>query len=104
MGSVAIEERMKNMKTLMIYDITGYVYLQMSGNYRVPQGGIQFLETEIPEGKVLKGIDVSKTPNVPILDDIPKTDLEKTQDQLLETQAQLADLQEKILLKENGGK
>lgn len=92
------------MKTLIIYDNTGYVYLTQSGTYNIPQGGIQYLETEVPDGKSLKSMDTSKIPNLPIFDDIPKTDLEKTQDQLLETQAQLADLQEKILLKENGGK
>ncbi|AQR95578.1 hypothetical protein [Clostridium saccharoperbutylacetonicum] len=91
------------MKTLIIYDDTGYIYLQMSGMYQVPQGGIQYLETEVSEGKILKSIDISKTPHIPILEDMPKTDLEKTQNQLLETQAQLADLQEQILLKENGG-
>lgn len=92
------------MKTLIIYDNTGYVYLTQSGTYNIPQGGIQYLEAEVPDGKSLKSMDTSKTPNVPILEDIPKTDLEKTQDQLLETQAQLADLQEKILLNENEGK
>lgn len=92
------------MKRLVIYDSKGYIYIQMSGTYQVPQGGITYLETEVSEGKILKGIDITKTPHIPILEDMPKTDLEKTQEQLLETQAQLADLQEKILLKENGGK
>ncbi|MDF2884975.1 MAG: hypothetical protein K0R54_5546 [Clostridiaceae bacterium] len=93
------------MKTLIIYDNTGTIFSSpISGSYQEPQGQLNYLEAEIPEGKILKGVDVNKTPNVPILEDIPKTDLEKTQNQLLETQAQLADLQEKILLKENGGK
>ncbi|WP_459481941.1 hypothetical protein [Clostridium saccharoperbutylacetonicum] len=92
------------MKTLIVYDNIGYIYLQMTGDYKVPQGGMNYLETEIPEGKHIKSIDTNKTPNVPIFEDIPKTELEQTQEQLLETQAQLADLQEKILLNENGGK
>lgn len=91
------------MKTLIIYDNNGKVFLQISGFYAVPEGGIQFLETEMLEGKYIESIDVTKTPNTPIFKDLPKTDLEKTQDQLLETQAQLANLQEQILLKANGG-
>lgn len=92
------------MKALIIYGNTGYVYQQMSGGYRKPEGGLDFLEVEIPEGKILKSINTTKTPNVPIFEDIPKTESEKTQEQLLATQAQLVDLKEQILLKENGGK
>ncbi|WP_238917268.1 hypothetical protein [Clostridium sp. YIM B02555] len=93
------------MKTLIIYDNTGTIFSSpITGSYQKPQGQLNYLEIEIPEGKILKGIDTSKIPNVPIFEDIPKTDLEKAQEQLLETQAQLADLQEQILLKENGGK
>ncbi|MFT8352821.1 hypothetical protein [Clostridium saccharoperbutylacetonicum] len=93
------------MSTLIIYDNTGTIFSSpITGSYKKPQGDLKYLEIELPENKVLKGIDTSKTPNVPILEDIPKTELEKTQDQLLETQAQLANLQEQILVKENGGK
>ncbi len=45
---------MINVETLVIYDGTGYVYMQMTGSYRVPEGGLQYLETEIPEGKIIK--------------------------------------------------
>ncbi|WP_238915107.1 hypothetical protein [Clostridium sp. YIM B02555] len=92
------------MKTLLIYDDTGFIYVQITGSYRTPEGALQFIEIEIPKGKIITGVDISATPHAPIFEDIPKTDLEKTQDQLLETQAQLANLQEQILLKENGGK
>ncbi|UYZ37286.1 hypothetical protein OD350_06370 [Clostridium beijerinckii] len=70
------------MKTLIIYDNTGYIYIQITGSYRVPEGGLQFLEIEIPEGQILKGVDVSITPNVAILEDIPKTEIELLKDQV----------------------
>lgn len=64
------------MKTLIIYDNKGQIFSKMAGSYLLPQGGIQYLEVEIPDGKRIKsgiGIDVSVTPNVAILEDIPKT-------------------------------
>lgn len=84
--------------TLIIHDTTGYIIQQVSGSYRVPIG-IPYLEIEIPTGKILKSIDTSVTPNVAIYEDIPKTELQLTQEQVLATQAQLASLQEQILLK-----
>lgn len=90
------------MKTLIIYDNTGYIYLQITGTYIKPKGGLNFIEIEIPENKILKGVNTSITPNVPIFEDIPKTELELAQEQILSTQATLASLQEQIL-KLNGG-
>ena len=74
------------MNTLIIYDNTGYVISQMAGSIREPQGGVQFLWAEIPDGKQLKitdgiGIDVSKTPHQAILEDIPKTEIELLKEQ-----------------------
>lgn len=66
------------MLTLIIYDDTGYMLSDMSGGTREPQG-IPFLWVEIPDGKRIKRpdngicVDVSVTPNVAILEDIPKT-------------------------------
>jgi len=69
------------MNTLIIYDNTGYVISTMAGAVREPQGGVQFLWAEIPDGKQLKltdgiGIDVSVTPHQAILEDVPKTEIE----------------------------
>lgn len=69
------------MNTLIIYDNAGYVISQMTGSVREPQGGVQFLWAEIPEGKRLKitdgiGVDVSVTPHQAILEDIPPTEIE----------------------------
>lgn len=73
------------MKTLIIHDNTGYIISSITGNYRVPVG-IPYLEVEIPEDKQIKitngiGVDVTVTPNVVILEDIPLTDIETLQAQ-----------------------
>ncbi|OOM77831.1 hypothetical protein CLPUN_21360 [Clostridium puniceum] len=70
------------MKTLALYDNTGYIYLQMAGSYRTPQGGILYLEVEIPEGKTLKSIDTTAKPNIPVYEDIPLTEIEKVNTQM----------------------
>lgn len=75
------------MKTLVIYDNSGYIYIQMSGAYIKPQGGINYLEVEIPDGKILKGIDTSVIPNIPIYEDIPITEIDILKQQLKENQA-----------------
>lgn len=64
-------------KTLIIYDTTGYIIQQMSGSYRVPVG-IPYLEIDMDnyKGKIIDKIDVSVTPNVPIFMELPKTDLQ----------------------------
>jgi hypothetical protein len=82
--------------TLAIYDNTGYIYLQMSGAYIKPQGGIQYLEVDESTypGKFIKSIDTSVTPNVPIFEDIPKTELQIAQEQI-------KTLQEYIIAKES---
>jgi len=64
------------MNTLIIYDNKGNIYLTMSGTYLVPQGGVQYLEVEIPAGKIITGVNVKVTPNIPVYEDIPKTDIE----------------------------
>lgn len=65
------------MNMLIIYDSNGYVISQMSGAVREPVG-IPFIWIEIPVGKRIKltdgiGVDVTVSPNVAILEDIPKT-------------------------------
>lgn len=64
------------MNTLLIYDSTGYIITQMSGAVREPIS-IPFIWVEIPVGKRIKltdgvGVDMSVTPNVAFLEDIPK--------------------------------
>lgn len=85
------------MKTLIIYDDTGYIISAMAGSIREPQGGVQFLWAEIPTGKQLKitdgiGVDVSVTPHQAILEDIPKTEIELLKEQLALTQQAVDDM------------
>ncbi len=59
------------MKTLIIYDTTGYIILSQTGDYRVP-AGIPYIEPDIPEGKYAVSVNVAI--REPVLEDIPKTD------------------------------
>lgn len=77
------------MKTLIIYDDQGTIFLQVTGNYSVPQGGIQFLEVVIPEGKRITRIDTSVAPHQPILEDIPPSEVEVLESQVAELTYQL---------------
>ncbi|SFC63785.1 hypothetical protein [Clostridium uliginosum] len=90
------------MKTLIIYDNTGNIFLQMGVSYRVPEGGIQYLETEIPEGKLIKNIDISVTPHKPVLEDIPKSQIKLLQEELAQNTKDMAkkDLQMEQLQKD----
>lgn len=67
---------------LVIYDITGYIYLQGEG-FPEPKG-IPFLNLTIPDGKQLVSIDVSKEPHEAIYSDIPKNQMELLQDAVRE--------------------
>lgn len=74
------------MKTLVIYDNTGYIINNVSGSYRVPTG-VPFIELEIPMGKRIStvngiGVDVTKTPHEVILEDIPKSESEILKEKL----------------------
>lgn len=87
------------MKTLIIYDDEGYIIQHITGSYRVPVG-VPYLETEIPENKMLKfgiGVDVSVEPHEPIFEDIPKSEVELLKDEnttLKLAVAELAEMQE----------
>ncbi len=81
------------MNTLIIYDNTGYIYLQITGSYILPQGGLNYLEVQITEGKILKSINTSVTPNVPVYEEIPVSEMDNLKQQV-------ADLQNYIIEKE----
>lgn len=69
------------MRNLIIYDGTGYIIFQGSGDVREPVG-IPFMWVEVPEGKRITGVDVTVTPNVAILEDIPKSETQLLQEQI----------------------
>ena len=62
------------MKTLIIYDSTGYVIMQEESPIREPQGGIQFIYANVPNGQRVVKIDTSKTPHEAIFETIPPTE------------------------------
>jgi hypothetical protein len=74
------------MKTLIIYDNSGYIISSINGSYRIPIG-LPYVEVEIPEGKQIKvtdgvGVDVSVTPHQVILEDIPLSEVDLLKQQV----------------------
>lgn len=80
------------MKTLIIYDNAGYIYLQMTGSYRVPEGGINYLEVDstVHENKIIKSVNVATKELV--LEDIPKSETEILKQKVAEQEAALIEL------------
>lgn len=76
------------MKTLIIYDQDGYIFTQVAGDYRVPNG-IPHLEVDIPEGKFLSAVDTSITPNVPIFTEGQKSETDAIKERLEATEQML---------------
>ncbi|WP_315080127.1 hypothetical protein [uncultured Clostridium sp.] len=78
------------MKTLIIYDNEGYIIFQQTGSYRVPEGGIQYLEAdlELYKNKILKSVNVETKELV--LEDIPKTQVELLQEELAQNTKEMA--------------
>ena len=87
------------MKTLVIFNkITGQIISIQSGSgSQAGDGEITNLSIEVPDGKMVDKYDT--VTSTIALKDTPKSEIEI---QLLATQAQLANLQEQILLN-NGG-
>jgi hypothetical protein len=85
------------MKTLVIYNkANGNLLVTQSINAEMDIENNTFtnLTIEIPEGKILKGVDISITPNVAIFEDIPLSDIDNLKQQI-------ADLQNYIIAKES---
>lgn len=79
------------MKTLVIYDTSGKIFFQAKGDIQEPSG-IPFLWLEIPEGKILKGIDTTKTPHEPVYENMPKSEMDNAKEQLAAVQIALAEV------------
>jgi hypothetical protein len=74
------------MKTLIIYDDEGSIFSLTSGDYLIPQGGVQFAEVEIPSGKQVKEVDITVQPHQVVLEDIPPTEIDELKNKLQSTQ------------------
>lgn len=86
------------MLTLIIYDEVGHVITAIGGQ-PVPREpiGVPYLWVEIPVGKQIKitdgiGVDVSVAPHQAILEDIPKTEVDKLKERQDATENALLDL------------
>ncbi|HHY26615.1 MAG TPA: hypothetical protein GX523_07680 [Desulfitobacterium dehalogenans] len=78
--------------TLIIYDNQGQIFSQVTGNYLVPQGGVQFMEIEVPAGKIVSGVNVSVTPHQAILEDIPPSEIEKLRLEMAQANTELFEM------------
>lgn len=76
------------MEYLIIYDNSGFVISRMSGIVHEPVG-VPFLYTTVPDGKYVSSIDVSVTPNAPILSDYPKSEVQLLKEQITSLQAEI---------------
>ncbi|NFO04263.1 hypothetical protein FDB23_09090 [Clostridium botulinum] len=76
------------MKSIIYYDETGKSICSQGGFYYEPVGEIKALQTDIPNGKALKGVD-TKT-GQPILEDIPKSQMELLQEELAQNTKEIA--------------
>ncbi|NFG25626.1 hypothetical protein FC777_00530 [Clostridium botulinum] len=76
------------MKTLIIHDESGNIIFTKGGCIDSLVGETKCLETDIPEGKILKGVDV-KTEQ-PILEDMPKSQVELLQEELAQNTKEMA--------------
>lgn len=77
------------MQTLVIYDETGYIISQMSGDVREPVG-IPFLWVEIPEGKRI--VSINPETNEPIFEDLPKSEIELLRVEQAKANAEMIEL------------
>jgi hypothetical protein len=71
---------------IVFYDSIGTVFLTIEGDSNKPNGNISYLDFEVPEGKIFKGIDVTQIPNTPIYGDNPTPEIDILKQQLKENQ------------------
>ena len=67
------------MKTMLIYDNAGTIWVSITGDYAKPDG-LPYLETEIPAGYYAESVDVGT--KQPVLKEFPKSDMEKRMEEL----------------------
>ncbi len=80
------------MKTLIIYDNSGKIFGIYNGNYTVPGGGINYLETKIPENQRPVSVDVDTKELV--CEEIPPDVVNQLQEEVTNIQLALVELYE----------
>lgn len=58
--------------TLIIYDSKGNMLMSVTGDYLKPDGELKYIEYEVPEGYIVKSVNLET--DEPVLEPIPKTD------------------------------
>lgn len=84
-------------KVMVIYDNRGSLYLQ-SEFYNLPDGGLNYLEVDVPEGQIISGVDTSTSPNIAKFSSIPKTDLEKAKEEIAALKEQVAQTEYALMM------
>ena len=82
------------MNALIIYDNTGRIYSQMAGDYVVPNG-LPYIEVEIPEGKIIVGVNPDT--HEAIFEDLPKLATDVLQTQLEKHSRDINDINDLIV-------
>ena len=72
------------MKTLLIYDNSGAIWVNIAGYYALPDG-LPYIEVEIPAGYYAVSVDTGT--KEPVLAEFPKSETDQRLDEL---EAQLA--------------
>lgn len=78
------------MNYLIIYDNEGTIISILGEGYKLPRGGVQYLEVTVPEGKIISGIDI-ETKEV-ILKDFPKSELQLANEKISQLEKDIADI------------
>lgn len=60
--------------SIIIYDNNGFIFDIKTGAYKVPNGGVQYIEVEIPQGKHPVSVDMSGTEPAVVYADLPKSE------------------------------
>ncbi len=79
------------MQTLVVYDLTGQIIYEVTGNAREPIG-IPFMWVSVPQGKYIARIDVSGETHIPVFEDLPKTEIEQLKEENTQIKLALAEL------------
>ena len=69
------------MEMIVIYDDNGTIYYCAGGSVEEPVG-LQFMKVTVPEGKILKSIDVSGDVHEPVFEDLPMSEVESLKSEI----------------------
>lgn len=78
--------------TRVLYDNTGKVFDIRDGYYEIPQGGINYLEVDVPAGKHIVSVDTTVAPHVVVLEDNPVSDVDILKVQVADLTLALAEM------------